>query len=70
MSQLVCKFRASLPAIQSAVSVSGNGDGARVKLDIPESDLAEAMKLMLLRGVAFTVTVEVEADAVEAPPSM
>jgi len=32
-------FLASLPPIQSAISVSGQGDGARVKIDIPQSEL-------------------------------
>lgn len=32
-------FTASLPPIQSAISVSGQGDGARVKLDIPQSEV-------------------------------
>ena len=31
-------FNASLPPIQSAISVSGQGDGARIKLDIPQRD--------------------------------
>lgn len=56
-------FLASLPPIQSAISVSGSGDGLRVKLDIPESELPEATKLMLLRGKSFRVTVEVEEEA-------
>lgn len=51
-------FTASLPAIQSALTLSGNGDGARVKLDIPGTDLSSAMRLMLLAGRAFQVTVE------------
>ena len=50
------RFIASLPDIQSAISVGG--DGARVKLDIPDSDLAQVLRLVLLKGQAFTVTVE------------
>jgi hypothetical protein len=57
-------FLASLPPIQSAVSISGDGNGARLKLDIAESELPQAMKLMLLRGSCFEVTVRViEQDA-------
>ncbi|GAV24794.1 hypothetical protein ciss_07270 [Carboxydothermus islandicus] len=51
-------FIASLPPIQSAVSVSGNGDGARVKLDVPGSEMSEVLKLLLLTGKTFRVTVE------------
>jgi hypothetical protein len=56
----VCSFRASLPPIQSAVSVSGNGEGARFKLDVSESEMPQAIRLMMLRGMAFKVTIEVE----------
>jgi len=51
-------FIASLPPIQSAVSVSGNGDGARVKLDVPGSEMSEVLKLLLLTGKSFKVTIE------------
>lgn len=52
-------FSASLPAIQSAISISGNGDGARLKLDIPMSD-ADVIPLiqMYFAGVPFRVTFE------------
>lgn len=51
------KFVASLPPVQSAIKVSGNGDGARITLEIPESELAEAIKLMLFRGKTFDVVI-------------
>lgn len=53
------RFAASLPEIQSAVSFGG--PSARVKLDIPETDIAEAIKLAAYgRGKVLRVTVEVE----------
>jgi hypothetical protein len=52
------EFVASLPDIQSAISLSGGGDGARVKLDIPESHRLQIMKLAALTGMAFKVTIE------------
>jgi HSP20 family molecular chaperone IbpA len=51
------EFNASLPAIQSAINVSGNNDGMRIKLDVPGSDVAQAIQLMLLSGRAFKVTI-------------
>ncbi len=51
-------FTASLPPIQSALSVSGDRCGGRLKLDIPESELAQALKVVLLAGKAFRVTIE------------
>uniref|UniRef100_A0A6M3KA84 Uncharacterized protein n=1 Tax=viral metagenome TaxID=1070528 RepID=A0A6M3KA84_9ZZZZ len=50
-------FIASLPDIQSAINISGNG-AVRVKLDIPESEIADAIKLVMLKGKAFKVNIE------------
>jgi hypothetical protein len=51
-------FRASLPPIMSAIKAGG--DGMRVQFDIPESDMAEAIKLMQWRNRILIVTVEPE----------
>ncbi len=51
-------FNASLPPIQSAISISGQGDGARVKLDIPQTELPAILRLQLLSGTTFRVTIE------------
>lgn len=53
-------FTASLPPIQSAISVSGQGDGARIKLDIPQTELPAIINLQLLAGQTFKVTIEPE----------
>ena len=53
-------FRAALPPIMSAIRTGG--DGMRVQFDIPESDMAEAIKLMQWRGVVLRVTVEPDTD--------
>lgn len=53
-------FIASLPPIQSAISVSGQGDGARIKLDIPQTELPAIINLQLLAGQTFKVTIEPE----------
>lgn len=49
-------FAASVPDIMSAINISGQG-AVRLKLDIPESEIAEAVKLVLLKGQAFRVTI-------------
>lgn len=36
------------------------GDGCRVQLDIPESDMGEAVKLVAMRGKRLLVTVEID----------
>ena len=51
------EFIASLPDIQTAIQIGGDGS-TRVKLEIPESELAEAVKLVLLKGQAFRVKIE------------
>ncbi len=52
-------FEASLPPIQSAISVAGDG-GARVKLDVPETEMDAVIRLAALRGTVFKVTIEPE----------
>ena len=52
-------FRATLPPILSAIRLAGDG-GMRVQLDIPESDVGEAVQLLLWKGRVLRVTVEPE----------
>ena len=52
-------FRASLPPILSAIRMAGDG-GMRVQFDIPESDMGEAVKLLLWKERVLRVTVEPE----------
>lgn len=51
------EFVASLADIQTAISIGGDGS-TRVKFDIPESELSEAVKLVMLKGQAFKVMIE------------
>lgn len=57
-------FNASFPPIQSAFQTGS--DGARIKLDIAESDMAEAFQLIAFgRNKVMRITVEIneqEAD--------
>ena len=53
-------FLASFPAIQSAIKV---GDlGMRLQFDVPESEMAQAVRLIGLRDRVLRVTVEPEPD--------
>jgi len=55
-------FLASLPALQSAIQLDGRGDGARIKLDVPATEIAAVMALAdLCAGRVFRVVI-VEAD--------
>ena len=50
-------FEATLPPILSAVKVSGDG-GLRIQLDVPQTDEADALKLLLWRERVLRITVE------------
>lgn len=52
------EFIASLPPIQSAMSVSGNRNGMRIKLDVSEKEVPNTIKLMLFAEKSFKVTIE------------
>lgn len=51
------EFIASLPDIMSAINISGEG-AVRLKLDIPESEIANAVKMVLMKGKAFKVIID------------
>jgi len=51
-------FRASLPPIQSAINLDGRGDGARIKLDVPRSDVEAVLELQRWSECELIVTVE------------
>jgi len=55
-------FLASFPAIQSAIKVYGDRQGMRVQLDIPESEMGEALQLLAWRERVLRVTVEPETS--------
>jgi hypothetical protein len=52
------EFIATLPPIQSAINLDGQGDGARIKLDIPASEIDQVLKLQRLAGKTFRVIIE------------
>jgi hypothetical protein len=52
------EFIASLPPIQSAINIDGQGNGARIKLDIPASELNRIIELQGYIGQSFKVTIE------------
>ena len=50
-------FNATVPEIQSAIKISGNG-AVRLQLDIPESELGSAIKIVAAQGKVLNVTME------------
>jgi hypothetical protein len=50
------RFIASLPQTASVIKVDGNG-GCKVTLEVPDSDIAQALLMTMLRGQVFEVTI-------------
>jgi hypothetical protein len=50
-------FRASIPPMETAIKIHGEG-GARIQLDVAESDLAGFLPALVMRGKALMVTFE------------
>lgn len=51
------EFIASLANTVQAIQISGEGD-VRLRLDIPASELANATKMILMKGKAFKVIID------------
>ena len=58
MDKVKIEFTASLPPIQSAILINGAGDGARIKLDIPQSEILQVLELQKLTNKIFSVIIE------------
>ena len=56
MDKQEAKFSASLPSIVTAIRIHGDS-GVRIQLDIPDSEMAEVLKLVLWRDGLLEVTV-------------
>ena len=55
-------FLASLAPTQNAIACHGSGDGLRILLDIPASEMAEAVKVIAWGQKVLRVTIEPETD--------
>lgn len=60
MGSMKASFLATFPSIQSAIKVHGTGDGMRVQLEIPESEMGEAVKLLTMREKVLRVNIKIE----------
>ena len=58
MDDIKIEFRASLPQIQSSIKIGQ--DSARIQLDVPAIDIAEATKMAFLHGQVLKITVEID----------
>ena len=55
-------FKASFPAIASAIIISGDGNGLRIKLDIPETELMQALSLLAMHGAKIKAAIVIAAS--------
>ena len=53
MEKIKIEFMASLPPIQSAINIDGQGDGARIKLDIPASEMEQVIEFAKINTKMF-----------------
>lgn len=51
-------FLATFPPIQSAIKIYGDESGMRIQLEIPQSEMGEAVKMLAMTGKVLKVTVE------------
>ncbi len=54
------EFKASIPPIMSGIKTGG--DGMRFQLDVPETEMQEAVKLLGMRGKVLKVVVSIADD--------
>lgn len=59
------EFEATIPLLQSAIQIDGNG-GVRIKLDIPEECMGAALPLLAMRGKVLLVSVRVLQSITES----
>lgn len=56
-SQKTVTFRATIPPMETAIKIHGEG-GARMQLDIAESDLGGFLPALVMRGHRLDVTLK------------
>lgn len=61
MSKLVLDFACSIADLDSAIQISSRG-GARVKIDIPDSEMPAIVRMVLFRGKRLRMHLEEETD--------
>lgn len=56
------QFIASIPPIATAISLDGQGDGGKLKLDIPQSHLESVLELHHLNETNLVVNISAGSD--------
>ena len=56
-------FLASFPPIQSAIKIHGSGEGMRIQLEVPETEIPQVIPLLIWREQLLEVTIRIANDA-------
>ncbi len=56
MKNTMIKFTGNLPPIQSSIRIGQ--DGARIQIDVPETELSKILPLLMWRDRALKITIE------------
>jgi hypothetical protein len=55
-------FLCTIAPLQSGIQITGDGNGLRLKIDVPESEMGNAIRILEMRNEVLRVTVELETD--------
>ena len=56
-------FLFTFPPILSSFKIHGEGEGMRVQLEIPESEMGQALKMLQWRGIVLEARIRPEPDS-------
>lgn len=57
MAERSATFKATFPDIQTAIRITGAGAGMKIILEIPETELANALGILTMRESVLEVTI-------------
>jgi len=60
------EFLATIPSIQTAIRIFGDGDGMRFFLEVPKSEMGNAIGIAAMTRKVLRVTVETEENQEES----
>jgi len=64
-----CVIRCSIALIDSAVKISGSGNGMRITIDIPQSELINALPLIALTQKPIALHVYRDSESIDLLPN-
>lgn len=56
--KITVSFLAIISPVLAGIKITGDGNGMRIQLDIPETEMGAAARLLLMREKILKITVE------------